>query len=64
METIASLVTLLITAPVWIVLGALTIALGLRWGGMWLLKAIAKEAEAKESEIERWLKRIFNPTER
>lgn len=54
-ELLASLVILLITAPIW----ALTIALGIRWGGMWLLKAIAKEVW-----IEQWLKRIFNPTER
>lgn len=59
METFASLVILVITAPIWIVIGALAIALGLRWGGMWLLKAIAKEVW-----IERWLKRIFNPTEK
>lgn len=35
------------------------IALGLRWGGKWLLEAIYSNAE-----FEKWLKRVFNPSEK
>lgn len=35
------------------------IALGLRWGGKWLLKAIYSNAE-----FEKWLKRVLNASEK
>ena len=35
------------------------IALGLRWGGRWLLEAIYSN-----SEFEKWLKRIINASEK
>jgi hypothetical protein len=38
---------------------AVAVALGIRWGGTWLLKEISEDAE-----LEEWLKRIFNHSEK
>lgn len=38
---------------------AVGIAWGIRWGITWSFKEIARDAE-----IEAWLKRIFNPSEK
>lgn len=35
------------------------IALGFRWGGRWLLEVIYSN-----SEFEKWLKRVLNPSEK
>ena len=38
---------------------AVAVAWGIRWGGTWLLKEISGDAE-----LEEWLKRIFNHSEK
>lgn len=41
-----------------IVMMAVAVAWGIRWGGTWLLREISKDME-----LEEWLKRIFNRSE-
>ncbi len=38
-----------------VVMMAVAVAWGIRWGGTWLLREISKDME-----LEEWLKRIFN----
>lgn len=56
------LIFLILIYPLAALLGAVTIgigiALGFRWGGRWLLKIVYTDPE-----FEKWLKRIFNPSE-
>ncbi len=41
-----------------VVMMAVAVAWGIRWGGTWLLREISKDIE-----LEEWLKRIFNRSE-
>ena len=54
---------MLLVYPLAAMLGAVMIgagiALGLRWGGRWLLKIVYSDPE-----FERWLKEIFNTSEK
>ena len=49
------LIGLIITVPIGIAVGAATIGLGIKWGGTWLLRAIASDHELAD-----WIKRVFN----
>ena len=53
------LIGLIITIPIGIVFGAVTIGLGIKWGGTWLLRAISSDPA-----LEDWVKRIFNTPEK
>ena len=50
------LIGLIISIPIGIVVGAATIGLGIKWGGIWLLRAISND-----TVLESLLERIFNP---
>ena len=60
---LVELIFLIVMYPLAAMFGAVMIgfgiALGFRWGGRWLLKIIYSDPE-----FEKWLKRIFNPSEK
>ena len=43
---------------IWIIIGIFVIAQGIKWGGLWLLRAISRNDELTE-----WLKQIFSKRE-
>lgn len=57
------IVMILVIYPIAAILTAVTIgvgiALGFRWGGKWLLKAIYNDPE-----FENWLKQVLKPSEK
>ena len=48
----------LLLRPMWIIIGIFVIAQGIKWGGLWLLRAISRNDELTE-----WLKQIFSKRE-
>ena len=60
---LGEVILLLLVYPLAVLLGAVMmgagIALGLRWGGKWLVKAIYNDLE-----FEKWLKQIINASEK
>ena len=48
----------LLLMPMWIIIGIFVIAQGIKWGGLWLLRAISRNDALTE-----WLKQIFSKRE-